>query len=202
MLWLNVTETLQWQHYRSGTVNSNTVNSKIHLIRSYCEKIFYNFPNISCLKYTVNSNFHLIRSKTLPANDFELTVPDLYSINSFRMIVYEIFLTSSVKIFCPKYDNDILIYSYKTMYANVRSECASRGAPVPVNFGCFLLSRFSHFYCNAMRKTIKVHKNLCTNQQTEHTPVMCSDFLIKISVFVFVLSNKFAVRQGQKWFFY
>ena len=63
--------------YRSGTVNSNTVNSKFHLIRSYCEIFFYNFPNIPCLKYTVNSNFHLIRSKTLPMNDFELTVPDL-----------------------------------------------------------------------------------------------------------------------------
>ena len=25
------------QHYRSGTVNSNTVNSKFHLIRSCCE---------------------------------------------------------------------------------------------------------------------------------------------------------------------
>ena len=64
--------------YRSGTVNSNTVNSKFHLIRSYCEMFFYNFPSIPCLKYTVNSNFHLIRSKTLPTNDFELTVPDLY----------------------------------------------------------------------------------------------------------------------------
>ena len=63
--------------YRSGTVNSNTVNSKFRLIRSYCEIFFYNFPNIPCLKYTVNSNFHLIRSKTLPTNDFELTVPDL-----------------------------------------------------------------------------------------------------------------------------
>ena len=63
--------------YRSGTVNSNTVNSKFHLIRSYCEIFGYNCPNISCLKYTVNSNFHLIRSKTLPTNDFELTVPDL-----------------------------------------------------------------------------------------------------------------------------
>ena len=63
--------------YRSGTVNSNTVNSKFHLIRSYCEIFFYNFPNIPCLKYTVNLNFHLIRSKTLPTNDFELTVPDL-----------------------------------------------------------------------------------------------------------------------------
>ena len=60
-------------------VNSNTVNSKSHLIRSYCEIFFYNFPNIPSLKYTVNSNFHLIRSKTLPTNDFELTVPDLYS---------------------------------------------------------------------------------------------------------------------------
>ena len=63
--------------YRSGTVNSNTVNSKFHLIRSYCEIFFYNFPNISCLKCTVDSNFHLIRSKTLPMNDFELTVPNL-----------------------------------------------------------------------------------------------------------------------------
>ena len=63
--------------YRSETVNSNTVNSKFHLIRSYCEIFFYNFPNIPCLKCTVNSNFHLIRSKTLPMNDFELTVPDL-----------------------------------------------------------------------------------------------------------------------------
>ena len=65
-------------YYRSGTVNSNTVNSKFHLIRSYCEIFFYNFPNIPYLKYTVKSNFHLIRSKTLPTNDFELTVPDLY----------------------------------------------------------------------------------------------------------------------------
>ena len=64
--------------YRSGTVNSNTVNSKFHLIRSYCEIFFYHFPNISCLKYTVNSNFRLIWRQTLPTNDFELTVPDLY----------------------------------------------------------------------------------------------------------------------------
>ena len=63
---------------RSGTVNSNTVNSKFHLIQSYSEIFFYHFPNISCLKCTVNSNFHLIRSKTLPTNDFELTVPNLY----------------------------------------------------------------------------------------------------------------------------
>ena len=26
-----------FDYYRSGTVNSNTVNSKFHLIRSYCE---------------------------------------------------------------------------------------------------------------------------------------------------------------------
>ena len=54
------------------------VNLKFHLIQSYCELFFYHFPNIPCLKYTVNSNFNLIRSKTLPMNDFELTVPDLY----------------------------------------------------------------------------------------------------------------------------
>ena len=50
------------------------VNSKFHLIRSYYEICFYHFPNISCLKCTVNSNFHLIQSKTLPMNDFKLTV--------------------------------------------------------------------------------------------------------------------------------
>ena len=59
-------------------VNSNTVNSKFHLIRSYCEIFFYHFPNISCLKCTVNSIFHLIRSKILLTNDFKLTVPNLY----------------------------------------------------------------------------------------------------------------------------
>ena len=68
---------LSQSRYRSGTVNSNTVNSKFHLIRSYCAIFFYNFSNISCLKYTVNSNFHLIRSKILPTDDFELTVPNL-----------------------------------------------------------------------------------------------------------------------------
>ena len=79
--WLHVvwcSKIREFRVYRSGTVNSNTVNSKFHLIRSYCEIFFYNFPNIPCLKYTVNSNFHLIRSKTLPTNAFELTVPDLY----------------------------------------------------------------------------------------------------------------------------
>ena len=59
---------------------------RIRLIRSYCEIFVYNCPNISCLKYTVNSNFHLIRSKTLPPNDFELTVPDLYY-KSFKVII-------------------------------------------------------------------------------------------------------------------
>ena len=63
---------------RLGRVNSNTVNLKFHLIRSYCEIFFYNFPNIPCLNYTVNPNFHLIRSKTLLTNDFELTVSDLH----------------------------------------------------------------------------------------------------------------------------
>ena len=65
--------------YRSGTVNSNTVNSKIHLIRIFYQVSVNIFFIISCLKCTVNSNFHLIRSKTLPRNDFELTVPDLYN---------------------------------------------------------------------------------------------------------------------------
>ena len=72
------TDILNNLKYRSGTVNSNTVNSKFHLIGSYCEIFFYHFPNISCLKCTVNSNSHIIRSKSLLTNDFELTVPDLY----------------------------------------------------------------------------------------------------------------------------
>ena len=69
----------QKSNYRSGTVISNMVNSNFHLIRSYCEIFFYHFPNISCLKCTVNSNFHLIWSKTLLTNDFQLTVPNLYT---------------------------------------------------------------------------------------------------------------------------
>ena len=51
-------------HYRSGKVNSNMVNSKVHLIRSYCEIFFYNFPNISCLKYTVNFWFEGVCTPT------------------------------------------------------------------------------------------------------------------------------------------
>ena len=63
--------------YRSGTVNSNTVNSKFHFIRSFCEMLSYHFPIISCSKCTVHSKFHLIRRKSLPTKDFKLTVPDL-----------------------------------------------------------------------------------------------------------------------------
>ena len=44
-----------------------------------------------------------------------------------------------------------------------------RGVFVSVNFVYFSPSRFSHFHCNAMRKAIKVHKNLHTNQQNEYT---------------------------------
>ena len=44
------------------------------------------------------------------------------------------------------------------------------GVLVWVNFGCFSLSRFSHFHCNAMKKAIKVHKNLHTNQHNKHIP--------------------------------
>ena len=42
---------------------------------------------------------------------------------------------------------------------------------VLVNFGSFSPGRFSHFHCSAMRKAIKVHKNLHTKQQNEHTLV-------------------------------
>ena len=65
-------------YYRSGTVNSNMVDSEFHLIRSFCEIFVCNCPNILCLKCTVNSNFHLIRGRALLADDFELTVPDLW----------------------------------------------------------------------------------------------------------------------------
>ena len=41
--------------YRSGTVNSNTVNSKFHLIRSYWEYLA-TILSFSCLKCMVNSN--------------------------------------------------------------------------------------------------------------------------------------------------
>ena len=96
--------------YRSGTVNSKTVNSKFHLIRSYCEIFFYNFPNILCLKYTVNSNFHLIRSKTLPTNDFELTVPDLY-----QRVVRETMVIRSFYL-CEIHVNILTLpYQYITM---------------------------------------------------------------------------------------
>ena len=39
----------------------------------------------------------------------------------------------------------------------------TRDVLVSVNFGCLSPSMFSHFHCNAMRKTIKAHKNLLTN---------------------------------------
>ena len=74
-------------------VNSNTVNSKFHLIQSYWKMFVYNCVNIPYLKCTVNSNFHLIWSKTLPTNDFELTVPDLYTLlglNNTIATIYDI----------------------------------------------------------------------------------------------------------------
>ena len=91
-LWLS----LCWA-YRSGTVNSNTVNSKFHLIWSYCEIFFYHFPNISCLKCTVNSNFHLIRSKSLLTNDFELTIPDLYFKYKWLLVIFYLHPTARVQ---------------------------------------------------------------------------------------------------------
>ena len=78
-------------NYRSGTVNSNMVNSEFHLIQSNCEIFFYNFPNILCLKCTVKSNFYLIRSKTLLTNDFELTVPNLYATKCIVQLIYSCF---------------------------------------------------------------------------------------------------------------
>ena len=56
-----------------------------------------------------------------------------------------------------------------------------RGVIVSVDFGCFSPSSFSHFDCNAVRKTIKAYKNLHTNQHNEHTPrtVKTLDFLME-----------------------
>ena len=73
----------------SGTVNLNTVNSKFHLIRIFYDVSGNSFSIISCLKLTVNSNFHLIRSKTLPTNGFELTVPDLQHVLNSRIQIQQ-----------------------------------------------------------------------------------------------------------------
>ena len=78
LYWKQSEESYTKTKYRSGMVNSNTVNSKFHLNRSFCEMFSYDFPNISCLKCTVNLYLCLLRRKSLPMNDFELTVPDLY----------------------------------------------------------------------------------------------------------------------------
>ena len=74
---------------------------KFHLIRRYCEIYNYHWPNTSCLKYTVNSNFYLIRSKTLPTNDFELTVPDLYITLRFN-VFYTTFRLTQLNYFHSK----------------------------------------------------------------------------------------------------
>ena len=63
--------------YRSGTANSNTVKSKLHLIQTLFQLSAKFLSLLSLLKNTVNSNFHLIRRKNWPTNDFELTVSDL-----------------------------------------------------------------------------------------------------------------------------
>ena len=48
------------------------------------------FPIIPCLKFMVNLYFHLFQRKTLPTNDFELTVPDLlptFLVDKFQNLV-------------------------------------------------------------------------------------------------------------------
>ena len=45
-----------WNIYRSGTVNSNTVNSEFHLIQIFGQIFFSHILIILWLKCTVNSN--------------------------------------------------------------------------------------------------------------------------------------------------
>ena len=78
------------------------VNSKFHLIRSYCEIFFYNFPNIPCFKINLIRILRLIRSKTLQMNDFELTVPDLY----IYCLYYQL------QMHCSQYLNNEFLLKY------------------------------------------------------------------------------------------
>ena len=62
---------------KEATIQSN--NSKWVLIRSFKSNLFLIRIFVHNSNYSVlySSNFHLIQSKTLPMNDFELTMPDL-----------------------------------------------------------------------------------------------------------------------------
>ena len=72
-----------WSHNWSDPFNHIVCTiCKFHLIRIFHEVSVNIFSIISCLKCTVNSNFHLIRRKFLPTNHFELTVADLYLVDS------------------------------------------------------------------------------------------------------------------------
>ena len=74
------TTKIQYNTGRTRLIRTKLIrNSTLFKVSVKC------FPIISCLKCTVNSNtvnsnFHLIQSKSLPTNDFELTVPDQYTI--------------------------------------------------------------------------------------------------------------------------
>ena len=56
-----------------------------------CRRCIGSIGENSNYRLLFNSNFHLIRSKTLPTNGFELTVPDLY--REFREKMLRQFLT-------------------------------------------------------------------------------------------------------------
>ena len=61
----------------SGTGQTRLIWTRLIRSSAFFEVSVKCFPIISCLKCMVNSYFHLFRRKSLPTNDFELTVPDL-----------------------------------------------------------------------------------------------------------------------------
>ena len=127
----------KFKDYRSGTVNSNTVNSKFHLIRSYCEIFFYHFPNISCLKCTVNSNFHLIQSKILLTKDFKLTVPNLYLLGSKFTIFTDnnplVYVkTSKLGAAQIRWLSKLALYDFDIVYRTGRSNLVAVGQRLKV----------------------------------------------------------------------
>ena len=70
------TDTHLWEHYLPAIpFAGRNEGSFIPFFANHNQRHIFN-------SNTVNSNFHLIRSKTLPTNDFELTVPDLYTVTS------------------------------------------------------------------------------------------------------------------------
>ena len=147
-------------YYRSGTINSNTVNSKFHLIRSFFE-IFAKIAIISCLKCMVNFNMVNLKFHQFKVN----LTGDWFEVSLLRIVI-------SKFVIIQRFNKIFMVIPCIRMYIVIQLSTVSTYVPFDIR-----MARMTLQHCMQHTSTVLTSPGSCKTCFFPHISFWQESFL-------------------------